>query len=101
MGAVRVDVWCRPLAVTPGGVGRRVLVGGWDDPVSSSPGAAASRAVELTNANPGGLEGWMAVTRREWDSVAGGLAFGVGDVVVAGGVCFERTTGGLVPVSRP
>jgi hypothetical protein len=99
---MRVEVWCRPLAVRVGAPKGRVLVGGWEDAVSTSPETAALRAVELTNSHPEKLDGWMAVTRREWDSVAGGLAVGVGDAVVAGGACFERVVGGgLVAISRP
>lgn len=92
---MRVEVWCRSMAVPVGSPSLHRMVMAWDDPDSRNQQAAAQRAVELTNAFPGNLEGWMAEVRKAWDSVAGGLSFGVGDYVLVDGKKVERVPGGL------
>lgn len=92
---MKVEVWCRPLAVVPGVRSPLQKLAEWDDPDSGSPSRAAERAWEITNAHPERLEGWMAVVRRMWDDAAGGLSFGVGDVVVVDGTRFECPVGGF------
>lgn len=92
---MKVEVWCRPLAIVPGVQSPQQKLAEWDDPESTSPSRAAQRAVEITNACPELLEGWTARVRQEWDAAAKGLAFGVGDFVIVDGVKFERTANGL------
>lgn len=95
LGGVRVELWCRPLAVRKGHPPAVSKLLEWDDPSAVSPTEAAERAWSVTNDDPSGLAGWMLEQRRRWDAVAGGLSIGVGDVVVAGGVRLRCTAKGF------
>jgi hypothetical protein len=96
VATVRVEVWCRPMAVVPGVVSRHELVASWDDPESTTAVAAAERAWTATNAHPETLSGWMREARRVWDPAARGRSLGVGDVVVVGGTRLRCVATGFV-----
>lgn len=95
---MRVELWCRPMRLSPNGDPSRLeLLFVYEDEESVSAEAAAERAWTMSNAHPELLSGWMQEARRELASTAPGRSLGVGDVVVASGMRLRCSPSGFVP----